>query len=95
MKIRHENFADVDKSFTNTSRIGTFCLPNLHLLGVRKCGTTDLLKWFSAQKQVATSLRVSSWSAVTCVQVLNVYCKYPWHSISHRAGTLSNIVRVL
>lgn len=22
------------------------CLPNYHLIGIRKCGTTDVIKWF-------------------------------------------------
>lgn len=36
-----------------------FCLPNLYLIGVRKCGTTDILKWFKTHEQVAYSIGVS------------------------------------
>ena len=36
-----------------------FCMPNLHLIGVRKCGTADIFKWFNAHADVTTSLQVS------------------------------------
>ena len=38
------------------------CLPNYYLLGVRKCGTSDLLKWFSypTERNVKVLVKVTT-----------------------------------
>ena len=41
------------------------CLPNYHLIGIRKCGTTDVIKWFQYHSEdLVVTVKVGSTDTV-------------------------------